>query len=193
MINIKKFENFNLTRFVRFTHKKMEIGEIYPSIRYKYKNIDDFNKGVYEWSECLVYLGFPDNKKAIHFMTEKTAESEYRCKLYGENKYLIELKNIDSKIGWSFYWPINEWYYKINFYLSDRCIFVNEFIKRELINLKNKEYIDLTIEDCQQISKTLSKYGFIGFGKITVLGNSNLYGKEKLFIWTSDPVIVSKY
>ncbi len=197
---IKLFENFNSVKFIRFNKSEMPEGELTPTLRRKYHDIDDDKVGVYEWTEKLKAAGFPDNKVAVHFMTDDTAEREsYRSMLYGSYKYEIQLKDPSQKLGWSFGWPINEWFYKTNRYISDPDIFgvkstegkvAMKSLEPKLGYLKNVYFDDLEPEDSEKIVSALLEDGLIGFGTMDDLMSSKLYKKENLFVWTSDPVIV---
>jgi hypothetical protein len=200
---IKLFENFSSVRFVRFSHSEIPEGELTPTLRRKYQEIDEDTEGVYEWTKKLVENGFPDNKVAIHFMTDDTAAREaFRASLYGKYKYEIELKDPNQKIGWTFMWPINEWFYKTNFYLGasnrmePKCAEGKEAIAMldsKIDHLKSVSYHDLTPEECGEMVKALLESGLIGFGTMNDLMSSKLYNKENLFVWTSNTVVVKKF
>ena len=103
---IKLFEKFvNDVKFYRFNHNDL-LGEesekeLTPSMR-SVIGSDEFN-------EALVIVGFPDKKKCVHFLDSVAFDPSFKS-IYGQNIYNIEIDN-QSKIGWSFYAPINEWYY----------------------------------------------------------------------------------
>lgn len=196
---IKLFENFNSVKFIRFSSNKISEGELTPTLRRKYQDVDEENIGVYEWTEKLKSAGFPDNKVAVHFMTNDTADREsFRSKLYGEYKYEIQLKDPNQKLGWTFGWPINEWFYKTNRYISEPDLFLKssegklaiESLEPKIGYLKNTYYDKLEPEDSEKIVSALLEAGLIGFGTIGDLMSSKLYKKENLFVWTSDTVIV---
>lgn len=197
---IKLFENFNSVKFIRFNKSEMPEGDLTPTLRRKYQDVDEENIGVYEWTEKLKAAGFPDNKVAIHFMTDDTAEREaFRSKLYGNYKYEIQLKDPNQKLGWTFIWPINEWFYKTNMYISDpdRLGIKSSEGKEAMMSLepkigylKDAYYDELEPEDSEKIANALLEAGLIGFGAINDLMSSKLYKKENLFVWTSDTVIV---
>ena len=197
---IKLFENFNSVKFIRFSKSEIPEGELTPTLRRKYQDVDEENTGVYEWTEKLKAAGFPDNKVAVHFMTDDTAQREtFRTKLYGNYKYEIELGNTNQKLGWSFGWPINEWFYKTDRYISDPDIFGTRSseckeammsLEPKIGYLKGTYFDDLEPEDSEKIVSALLEAGLIGFGTIDDLMSSKLYKKENLFVWTSDPVIV---
>jgi hypothetical protein len=197
---IKLFENFGSVRFLRFSKTEIPLGDLTPKLRHKYKHIDEDTEGVYEWTQKLVKNGFPDNKVAIHFMTEDTAEREsFRTRLYGEYKYEIELKDPNQKIGWSFIWPINEWFYKTHFYLGagnrmePKCVDGKEAVATldpKIGHLKSVSYHNLTPEDCDEMATAILESGLIGFGTMNDLMSSKLYNKENLFVWTSNTVVV---
>ena len=197
---IKLFENFNSVKFIRFNTSEMPEGELTPTLRRKYQDVDEENIGVYEWTEKLKTAGFPDNKVAVHFMTDDTAEREaFRSKLYGNYKYEIQLKDPNQKLGWTFIWPINEWFYKTNMYISDpdRLGIKSSEGKEAMMSLepkigylKDAYYDELEPEDSEKIVNALLEAGLIGFGTMNDLMSSKLYKKENLFVWTSDTVIV---
>ena len=198
---IKLFENFSSVRFVRFSHSEIPEGELTPTLRRKYQEIDEDTEGVYEWTKKLVENGFPDNKVAIHFMTDDTAEREkLRASLYGKYKYEIELKDANQKIGWTFMWPINEWFYKTHMYLGGATVLGPKSSEGKeglsmlsnIDHLKSVRYDDLTPEDCDEMAKALLESGLIGFGTMNDLMSSKLYNKENLFVWTSNTVIVKQ-
>ena len=212
---IKLFENFNSVKFIRFSKSEIPEGELTPTLRRKYQNVNkeniDVNKenidvneeiiGVYEWTEKLKAAGFPDNKVAVHFMTDDTATAKsetFRTKLYGNYKYEIQLKDPNQNLGWSFGWPINEWFYKTNMYISNPDLFLKSPEGKKAIKslepkigyLKDVYYDKLEPEDSKKIVNALLEAGLIGFGTIDNLMSSELYNKENLFVWTSHPVIV---
>ena len=198
---IKLFENFSSVRFVRFSHSEIPEGELTPTLRRKYQEIDEDTEGVYEWTKKLVENGFPDNKVAIHFMTDDTAEREkLRASLYGKYKYEIELKDANQKIGWTFMWPINEWFYKTHMYLGGATVLGPKSgegkealsMLSNIDHLKSVRYDVLTHEDCDEMAKSLLESGLIGFGTMNDLMSSKLYNKENLFVWTSNTVIVKQ-
>lgn len=198
---IKLFENFSSVKFLRFSHSEIPEGELTPTLRRKYQEIDEDTEGVYEWTKKLVENGFPDNKVAIHFMTDDTAEREkLRASLYGKYKYEIELKDPNQKIGWTFMWPINEWFYKPHMYLGGATVLGPKSgegkealsMLSKIDHLKSVRYDHLTPEDCDEIAKALLESGLIGFGTMNDLMSSKLYNKENLFVWTSNTVIVKK-
>lgn len=197
---IKLFENFNSVKFIRFSTSEITLGELTPTLRRKYHDIDDDKVGVYEWTEKLKVAGFPDNKVAVHFMTDDTAQRDsFRAKLYGGYKYEIQLKDPNQKLGWSFGWPINEWFYKTDRYINDPYIFgarsseckdAMMSLDPKIGYLKDAYFDDLEPEDSEKIVNALLEAGLIGFGTMNDLMSSKLYKKENLFVWTSDPVIV---
>ena len=198
---IKLFENFSSVRFVRFSKTEIPEGELTPTLRRKYQEIDEDNEGVYEWTKKLVENEFPDNKVAVHFMTDDTAEREsFRASLYGKYKYEIELKDPNQKLGWTFMWPINEWFYKTHMYLGGATVLGPKSSEGKealsmlykIDHLKSVRYDDLTPEDCDEMAKALLESGLIGFGTMNDLMSSKLYNKENLFVWTSNTVIVKQ-
>ena len=199
---IKLFENFESVRFLRFSRSEIPQGELTPVLRQKYINIDEETQGVYEWTQKLVQNGLPDNKSAVHFMTDDTAKREaFRASLYGRYKYEIELKDRGQKLGWTFMWPINEWFYKTHMYLGGATVLGPKsgegkealaMLDPKIGHLKSVRYDKLTPEDCDEMAKALLESGLIGFGTIDDLMSSGLYKKENLFAWTCETVEVKE-
>jgi hypothetical protein len=147
-------------------------------------------------NDVLVKNGFPDKKKCIHFMDEKAFDPSYKG-LYGSFIYRIQIDD-ESKLGWSFFIPINDWFYKGNPF---------ESLKRNLANLPNKikdllnsEYGDLRYPysddrklDLEKMFNYLLQYQVIGTGTIENLKQNQLFGNHPVFVWTNDSVVLNKF
>lgn len=166
-------------KFFRFSRVEMIEGEFTPSKRTMWGS-DEFN-------DCLVKLGFPDKKRCVHFMDSIAFNPEYKG-TYGSYTYQITVDD-SSNLGWSFVVPINEWFYKgspLQYALRSG----NELVK----SIMETPYKDLRYdEELDVITKYLIDYGAIGTGTIEDLKKSPHYGKESLFVWTSDKVIITNY
>lgn len=175
----KLFEAFSEDiKFYRFSKVEIPEGEFTPQTRTIW--------GSKEFNETLVSLGFPDKSQCIHFMDSLAFNLEYKG-LYGENIYEIKVDDM-SKLGWSFVVPINDWYYKGNtLYQAQRQKnpLVEEIMKTEF---GSREFIDE-----KSIANLLIDFGAIGTGTLQDLKNSRFFGREKVFVWTTDTVLVSKY
>ena len=188
---IKLFEKFvNDVKFYRFNHNDL-LGEesekeLTPSMRSMIGS-DEFN-------EALVIVGFPDKKKCVHFLDSVAFDPSFKS-LYGQNIYNIEIDN-QSKIGWSFYTPINEWYYlpRWKFKTIDHDIEDISLSTPIDLNYNDPETTKETIinQSVERIKKVI-EYNFIGFGTIEDLKKSSLFGKVPLFAWTEDKILVKKY
>ena len=166
-------------KFFRFSKEEMVEGEFIPGKRTMWGS-DDFNN-------CLMKLGFPDKKQCIHFMDSTAFNPEYKG-VYGKYTYQITVDD-KSNLGWSFVVPINEWFYKGNplyYALRHGNRLVNSIMETPYKDLKYYEELD-------EITKYLIDFEVIGTGTIEDLKKSPHYGKESLFLWTNDKVIVTKY
>jgi hypothetical protein len=167
-------------KFFRFSREKMDEGEFTPGKRTMW-GPDNFN-------DCLIKFGFPDKKQCIHFMDSVAFNPEYKGS-YGSYTYQITVDN-NSSLGWSFIVPINEWFYKgspLQYALRNG----NEVVK----SIMETPYKDLGPYDekLDEITKYLFDFDVIGTGTIEDLKKSPHYGKESLFVWTSDKVIITNY
>jgi len=167
-------------KFYRFSHVELPIGELEP-VKRKMWGPEQFN-------QSLVKLGFPDKNKCIHFMDSLAFSPEYKG-LYGNYIYQIQVDD-NSNLGWCYVFPVNDWFYKGNpfqYALRNNNELVNSIIKTP--------YNDLSGHggDENEMAKYLLQFGIIGCGTIDDLKNSPHYGKEKLFVWTNDKVIISNY
>lgn len=177
-INEKLIED---TKFYRFSRVEMLEGEFTPEKRTMWGS-KDFN-------EVLVKLGFPDKSQCVHFMDAVAFNPDYKG-LYGAHIYEIKVDEM-SNLGWSFVLPINDWYYRGSSFhqaLKEN----NETIKQ----IMETEFGDDTFsidKSIDEVAKFLVDFGVIGNGTLQDLKKSRLFGREKLFIWTSDTVMVNKY
>lgn len=179
---LKLFESFiNTVKFYRFSKEDFLNGEseatYYPKSRNTWGSTD-FNK-------YLVELGFPDRENCIHFMDEKAFNSgqlSWFKGIYGQWVYEIEVDE-NSKLGWSFCLVINDWYYMYYKHkLSDNPVVqdVRRFVS------------ELEMTDDEEITEKRLKYvyekGIIGSGTLDDLKKSPLYGKQPVYVWTTEPV-----
>ena len=167
-------------KFFRFSKEEMIEGEFIPGERTMW-GLDDFN-------DCLIKFGFPDKKQCIHFMDSIAFNPEYKG-LYGNYTYQITVDD-KSNLGWSFVVPINEWFYKGN-PLQYALRQGNKLVK----SIMETPYKDLGPYDdkLDEITKYLIDFRVIGTGTIEDLKKSPHYGKESLFVWTNDKVIITNY
>lgn len=182
MKRIKSFKLFEAyhedTKFYRFSQVELAEGDFSPKKRVMW-GPDDFNNS-------LVKIGFPDKRNCVHFMDEVAFNPEYKG-LYGKNIYQVVVDD-SSNLGWSFVIPINDWFYKgSTFYQAQRM--GNGLIQ----SLMETPYKDLSFDDVDEISHYLIDFGAIGCGTIDDLKRSPHWGKEKLFIWTSDTIKITKW
>ena len=112
-------------------------------------------------NSVLVKNKFPDKKNCIHFMDEKAFDPKYKT-IYG--RFIYEVKIDDtSKLGWSFFIPVNDWFYKSHpYYQLTRY---PEKLPDVVKDLLNSEYSRLDYP----------------------------YGKHPVFVWTNDDVIIKRY
>lgn len=138
----------------------------------------------------LIRNGFPDKHKCIHFMDSLALNKGYK-NLYGEFIYEIQI-NDESHLGWSFLVPVNDWYYKGYSIYQERN-------NPDIQDLLNSEYAELQFPwgdeqgDLDRMSKYLIEYEVIGTGTIEDLKKSKFFGRQKLFVWTTDDVMVKKW
>ena len=182
--SFKLFEAFQSeVKFYRFNREDLLNGEeesIYtPNERILW--------GDRSYNKKLIDLGFPDREKCIHFMDNNAfSESSSFKTIYGEWVYEIEVDE-ESILGWTFCLVINDWYY--DYYkvkLDD-----NSIVKSVRDYVESLGDIDYNEADNLRI-KYLIDRGIIGRGTLEDLKNSELWGKENVFVWTCDPVKVKK-
>jgi hypothetical protein len=179
---LKLFEAFiNDAKFYRFSKVEIPEGEFTPEKRTIW--------GSPEFNDSLVSFGFPDKSQCVHFMDSLAFNPEYKG-LYGKNIYEIKVDD-NSKLGWSFIVPINDWYYRGNtLYQAQRQKnpVIEEIMKTEF---GSREFID--DKSIDEVVNFLIDFGVIGTGTLQDLKNSKFFGKEKVFVWTTDTVLLSKY
>jgi len=184
---IKLFEKFiEEPKFYRFNKFDLlgdnKLMQFTPKIR-KMVGPENVNR-------VLVKNRFPDKHRCIHFMDSLAFNPDYKG-LYGDFIYDIQIDD-QSKLGWSFFFPINDWFYKGNPFYHERN---NPAIQ----DLLNSEYKDLNYPygddqgDLDKMAEYCIEYEVIGTGTIEDLKKSKFFGKQKLFVWTNDDVIVKKF
>ena len=141
-------------------------------------------------NDVLVKNGFPDKQKCVHFMDSLAFSPDYKG-LYGDFIYEIQIDD-ESKLGWSFFFPVNDWFYKGNpFYHERNNTAIQDLLNSEYANL-HYPYDD-EHGDLDKMAEYCLKYEVIGTGTIEDLKKSKFFGKQKLFVWTNDDVIVKKF
>ena len=183
---IKLFEKFiEEPKFYRFNRFDLLVdkGEMQfsPKLR-KMVGPENVNR-------VLVKNGFPDKHRCIHFMDSLAFNPDYKG-LYGNFIYEIQIDD-KSKLGWSFFFPINDWFYK-------GSPFYHERNNPDIQDLLNSEYKDLNYPyddqgDLDKMAEYCIEYEVIGTGTIEDLKKSKFFGKQKLFVWTDSDVIIKKY
>ena len=186
---LKTFESYREDpKFFRFSHVDL-LGE---KDQTEFTPMERKMIGPDEYNDALVALGFPNKNKCIHMMNETAFDPSYST-LYGKNIYNISIDD-ESKIGWSFFFPVNDWYFKgFPFHkASQENKDIQEFEDRtefgsfEYENKNSKKKI-------LRVTKLVVENGFIGTGTLKDLMSAKFWGSEKVFVWTNDKVIVSKY
>jgi hypothetical protein len=181
---LKLFESFFYEPiFYRFSHVDILNGKDELIYQPKQRRMI----GPKDTNDSLIKLGFPDKRKCIHFMDSVAFDPSYKG-LYGKNIYQIEVSE-DSKLGWSFIIPINDWFYK-------GYPFTHNVLKNTITqNLLNSEYKDMSYDngDLDDMRDILIDYGFIGTGTLNDLKMSSFFGKQPAFIWTNDSVKITPY
>jgi hypothetical protein len=189
---IKLFEKFvNDVKFYRFNHNDLLGEESEKELTPGMRNMI----GTDEFNEALIRVGFPNKKKCVHFLDSNAFDPSFK-NLYGKNIYNIEIDD-QSKLGWSFYHPINEWYYLTGFKFRNLdSSLLDEISKASPIDVyydeENTTEESVINQSVERIKKVM-EYNFIGFGTIDDLKKSPLFGKVPLFVWTEDKVLVKKY
>ena len=157
-------------------------------------------------NSVLVKNKFPDKKNCIHFMDEKAFDPKYKT-IYG--RFIYEVKIDDtSKLGWSFFIPVNDWFYKSHpYYQLTRY---PEKLPDVVKDLLNSEYsrLDYPYGDTDdfdgspimrkspnlgKMAEYLQEYKIIGTGRIEDLKTNVLFGKHPVFVWTNDDVVIKKW
>ena len=186
---LKLFEKFiEEPKFYRFSHFDLlgdnEEMQFTPKLR---KMIGPENV-----NDVLVKNGFPDKQKCVHFMDSLAFSPNYKG-LYGDFIYQIQIDD-ESKLGWSFFFPVNDWFYKGNpFYHERNNPAIQDLLKSEYGNLNYPFNDDDDRGDLDRMAEYCLEYEVIGTGTIEDLKNSKFYGKQKLFVWTNDNVIIKKF
>ncbi len=180
----KLFEAFvSDIKFFRFSREEISIGEYTPVKRSMW--------GPENFNQCLVRNGFPDKSKCVHFMDSVAFNPEYKGS-YGSYIYEISVDD-KSNLGWCFVAPINDCFFKTNnFRLALRD--GNQLVK-SIMETPFGELSALGSDDniVDEMIKYLLDFEIIGCGTIDDLKKSPHFGKEKLFVWTNDTVVVSEY
>ncbi len=157
-------------------------------------------------NSVLVKNRFPDKKNCIHFMDEKAFDPKYKT-IYG--RFIYEVKIDDtSKLGWSFFIPVNDWFYKgypynhLTRYPEKLPDVVKDLLYSEYGNLDYPYDDDDDFEDSPIMRKSfnlekmadyLQEYKIIDTGTIEDLKRNELFGKYPVFVWTNDDVIIKRY
>jgi hypothetical protein len=159
------------------------------------------------FNDCLVKAGFPDKQKCVHFMSESSYDPGY-AGLYGKNLFQVIIDD-QSKLGWCFVTPINNWFYKGHHILNalGKNELVDEIMKSPFADIDTNpdmyddEYKDDdTVVDDSEFQQRLDEalkymldFGVIGTGTIEYLKKSPHYGKYNLYVWSNDKVYIKKY
>jgi len=184
---LKLFEKFiEEPKFYRFNKFDLLGSEESLKLTPKYRKM----VGPENINDVLVENEFPDKHKCIHFMDSLAFSPDYKG-LYGDFIYEIQIDD-ESKLGWSFFFPVNDWFYKGNPFYHER----NNTAIQDLLN---SEYANLVYPyddehgDLDKMAEYCLEYEVIGTGTIEDLKKSKFFGKQKLFVWTNDDVIVKKW
>lgn len=167
--------------FIRMSHTDMleggEEGWYQPNQR-RMVGPDAFN-------DSLVKAGFPDKKNCVHFMSEESYDVGYSG-IYGKNLFQVVIDD-NSKLGWSFIVPINDWFYRN----AKRKI---ELVSDIMESPFGQMYADSqTGEGVDESLNYLMDYKVIGTGTIEDLKRSPHFGKYNLYVWTTDKVYLKRY
>jgi hypothetical protein len=184
---LKLFEKFiEEPKFYRFNKFDLLGSEESLQLTPKYRKM----VGPENINDVLVENEFPDKHKCIHFMDSLAFSPDYKG-LYGDFIYEIQIDD-ESKLGWSFFFPVNDWFYKgYTFYYERNNPSIQDLLKSEYANL-HYPYGDEQ-GDLDKMSEYLLEYEVIGTGTIEDLKNSKFFGNQKLFVWTNEDVIVKKW
>jgi len=143
-------------------------------------------------NQVLVNRGFPDKHRCVHFMDSLAFAPSYRG-LYGNFIYEIKIDD-ESQLGWSFLIPVNDWFYRGHpFYQERNNPVIQDLLKSGYSNLYFPFDEENEIEIIEKMADYLVEYEVIGTGTIEDLKKSKLFGKQKVFVWTNDDVIVKKW
>ena len=180
----KLFEAFiSDIKFFRFSREEMPIGEYTPVKRSMW--------GPENFNQCLVRNGFPDKNNCVHFMDSVAFNPDYKG-TYGSYIYEITVDD-KSNLGWCFVAPINDCFFKTNHF--DLALRNGNQLVKSLMETPFSELSAFGADDniLDEMIKYLLDYEIIGCGTIDDLKKSPHFGKEKLFVWTNDTVVVSEY
>jgi len=180
----KLFEAFiSDIKFFRFSREEMSIGEYTPVKRSMW--------GPENFNQCLVRNGFPDKNNCVHFMDSVAFNPDYKG-TYGSYIYEITVDD-KSNLGWCFVAPINDCFFKTNHF--DLALRNGNQLVKSLMETPFSELSAFGADDniLDEMIKYLLDYEIIGCGTIDDLKKSPHFGKEKLFVWTNDTVVVSEY
>lgn len=182
---LKLFEAFSEEpRFFRFSHVDLLNGESEIELKPKKRTM----VGPDEFNDVLLELGFPDKRKCIHFMDERAFNPSYSG-IYGKNMYNISI-DPDSKLGWSFLFPVNDWHLKG---MPFKNAMHKDIEKLEETEFGDFDHHEATEDEMLDSAKCVLESGFIGTGKLADLMASKYWGKEKVFVWTEGTVRVTPY
>jgi len=189
MKHLKTFESYREEpKFFRFSHVDL-LGD---KDQAEFTPIKRRMVGPDEYNDVLVALGFPNKNRCIHMMSENAFDPSYST-LYGKNIYNIAIDD-ESKIGWSFFFPVNDWYFKGLPFRNAMRISKDIQDFDENTEFGRFEYDEENSkEDILRITRLVVENGFIGTGTLKDLMATKFWGNEKVFVWTNDKVIVSKY
>ncbi len=185
---IKTYEAYvEQPKFYRFTKTKLVDGleaEITPQEKPLW--------GSEELNNILVGFGFPDKKRGIDLMDEvaySTGDRSMYSALYGKNISEIYIDE-NAKLGWSFVLVVNEWYYKGHPYQNARrtSTIIQDLEKNETYN--QFSWAQDSIESAEEAIKIVYDRGLVGTGTLSELMKSPYWSKEKVYLWTTDKVLV---
>jgi hypothetical protein len=200
---LKLFEKFiDEPKFYRFNQTDLLGQEDIMQLSARQRNM----VGPENVNSVLVKNRFPDKKNCIHFMDEKAFNPKYKT-IYGRFIFEVKIDNT-SKLGWSFFIPVNDWFYKgypyyhLTRYPEKLPDVVKDLLYSEYGNL-DYPYDDADdFEDSPIMRKSfnlekmadyLQEYKIIGTGTIENLKRNELFGKYPVFVWTNDDVIIKRY
>ena len=88
--------------------------------------------------------------------------------------------------------PVNDWWYKSNPYnhLKKEKDSVREL---DMTGYGQVDFEEASPEELKLEIKKLVDFGFIGTGKLNDLMNAKFWGRERVFIWTSDKVKIENH
>lgn len=172
--------------FIRMSHTDMldgvEEGWYQPNQR-RMVGPDAFN-------DSLTKAGFPDKKNCVHFMSEESYDPGY-SHIYGKNLFQVVIDD-NSKLGWSFIVPINDWFYRG--YTVTNAKRKIELVSDIMGSPFGQMYADTqTGEGVDESLNYLLDYKVIGTGTIEDLKKSPHFGKYNLYVWTTDKVYLKRY